>query len=103
MLESSKDPWDWLGGFFTVPGVKRAPRGIEDPVITRVKLQDLGRSNVEECELHGFGCELGIFKLTLLETYSRSISHVQSFFILHQTKIARTRSVVAPARLQNTC
>jgi hypothetical protein len=51
MCESAEDPFDWLGGFFLVPGAKRAPRGAADPHVTRVQLKDIGRTNVEECKL----------------------------------------------------
>jgi hypothetical protein len=50
MVESSKNPWSWLGGMFLVPRARRAPRGMTDPAITKVKMQDVGRTNVEECE-----------------------------------------------------
>ncbi|GAA6032051.1 hypothetical protein JCM8097_003405 [Rhodosporidiobolus ruineniae] len=52
MLESSKDPWDWLGGFFLPPGHKRAPRGADDPALKKVKPEQLGRTNVEEFIAH---------------------------------------------------
>ncbi|GAA5861183.1 hypothetical protein JCM8547_008511 [Rhodosporidiobolus lusitaniae] len=52
MLESSKDPWDWLGGFFLPPGHKRAPRGAKDPLLSKVKPEQIGRTNVEEFIAH---------------------------------------------------
>ncbi|SGY34789.1 BQ5605_C002g01683 [Microbotryum silenes-dioicae] len=47
MLESFPDPWEWLGGTFLAPGLRSAPLGMEDPAITRVRIQDVGRSNIE--------------------------------------------------------
>ncbi|GAA6006703.1 hypothetical protein JCM10207_005026 [Rhodosporidiobolus poonsookiae] len=52
MVESTQDPWEWLGGFFTAPGHKRAPRGASDPALQRVKMDSVGRRNVEEFIAH---------------------------------------------------
>lgn len=48
MLECAKDPWDWLEGMFAERGRKGAKRGMEDPAIKSVRLEQVGRVNVEE-------------------------------------------------------
>ncbi|GAA6055997.1 hypothetical protein JCM3770_002134 [Rhodotorula araucariae] len=52
MVESMRDPWDWMGGVFLPASTKRAPRGAEDPVFQKVKADQVGRANVEEYIAH---------------------------------------------------
>ncbi|BGP12517.1 hypothetical protein JCM10213v2_000434 [Rhodosporidiobolus nylandii] len=52
LVESAKDPWEWIGGFFLAPGHKRAPAGAADPALQRVKPEQVGRTNVEEFIAH---------------------------------------------------
>lgn len=48
MLESSVDPGSWLKGMFLAPGYQAAPLGMQDDAITKVRIDDVGRENVEE-------------------------------------------------------
>ncbi|GAA5842988.1 hypothetical protein JCM11251_007306 [Rhodosporidiobolus azoricus] len=52
MVQSSRDPWDWLAGFFLPPGHKRAPSGANDPLLKKVKPDQVGRTNIEEFISH---------------------------------------------------
>ncbi|BGP36481.1 hypothetical protein JCM10450v2_000381 [Rhodotorula kratochvilovae] len=52
MVESARNPWEWMGGAFLPSSVKRAPRGAEDPVFNKVKADQVGRTNVEEYIAH---------------------------------------------------
>jgi len=48
MVESAADPWDWLGGVFLPRAYKRAARGAADPAFAKVKVEQVGRTNLEE-------------------------------------------------------
>lgn len=51
MLESTRDPWDWMGSAFLPATHKRAARGAADPALKKVKMETVGRTNVEEVYL----------------------------------------------------
>lgn len=51
LLESTRDPQEWLQAFFLTPGATTAPRGADDPAIAGVQLDKVGRSNIEEVSL----------------------------------------------------
>ena len=52
MLESAPDPWQWLGSAFLVPGAKTAPTGASDNAVTGVRIEHVGRTNVEQFIAH---------------------------------------------------
>lgn len=69
MLESTRDPWDWMGAAFLPSTHKRAPRGAADPALKKVKMETVGRTNVEEVRSFLRSCG-GVLTLSM-----RSSSH----------------------------
>lgn len=51
IVESSEDPWDMMSAMFLQRGAKSAPRGMKDEAITTVKMEEVGRENVEMVSL----------------------------------------------------
>lgn len=88
MLESSEggDPWTWLQGMFLVPGRRYAPRGMEDSAITNVRLQDIGRTNVEQFIAHF------MFGLKLREVVPGSLekAEIHSMVLLLEAALQRS-------------
>lgn len=52
MVESSQDPALWLRTAFLPNPHRHAPRGADDPAFAKLKLESLGRTNIEEVN-HG--------------------------------------------------
>lgn len=48
MVESSKDPAQWLKTAFLPKPHRHAPRGADDPAFAKLKLETVGRTNIEE-------------------------------------------------------
>ena len=48
MVESSKDPAQWLKTAFLPKPHRHAPRGADDPAFAKLKLESVGRTNIEE-------------------------------------------------------
>ncbi|KDE09733.1 hypothetical protein MVLG_00135 [Microbotryum lychnidis-dioicae p1A1 Lamole] len=87
MLESFPDPWEWLGGTFLAPGLRSAPLGMEDPAITRVRIQDVGRSNIEQFVAHFmFNQKLRLVKLGSIERLE-----IDAMIKLLEIALGRTR------------
>ncbi|KWU46885.1 hypothetical protein RHOSPDRAFT_31706 [Rhodotorula sp. JG-1b] len=52
MVESSKDPAQWLKTAFLPKPHRHAPRGADDPAFAKLKLESVGRTNIEEFIAH---------------------------------------------------
>ncbi|GAA5981309.1 hypothetical protein JCM10908_004062 [Rhodotorula pacifica] len=52
MVESTEDPAEWLKSAFLPKAYRHAPRGADDPAFNKVKLETLGRTNIEEYVAH---------------------------------------------------
>ncbi|GAA5883998.1 hypothetical protein JCM3774_004574, partial [Rhodotorula dairenensis] len=48
MVESTADPAQWLTTAFLPKTYRHAPRGADDPAFAKIKLEALGRTNIEE-------------------------------------------------------
>lgn len=55
MVESSNDPAQWLKTAFLPKPHRHAPRGADDPAFAKLKLESVGRTNIEEVKQH-FRC-----------------------------------------------
>ncbi|KAK4057624.1 hypothetical protein OIO90_001271 [Microbotryomycetes sp. JL221] len=85
MVESHEDPWSWLHGFFALK--KRAPRGIIDPCITKVRIEDVGQTNVKEFLAHFmFSKQLKHFKRDSTES-----AELKAMVLLLESALSRTR------------
>ncbi|SCV68435.1 BQ2448_556 [Microbotryum intermedium] len=87
MLESCQDPWEWLGGAFLAPGARVAPLGMDDPAIARVRIQDVGRSNIEQFVAHFMFNQ----KLRLVQPGSIERLEINAMIKLLEIALGRTR------------
>ncbi|KAM0793411.1 hypothetical protein ACM66B_000862 [Microbotryomycetes sp. NB124-2] len=85
MVESHADPWSWLHGFFALK--KRAPRGIIDPCITKVKIEEVGQTNVKEFLAHFMFSK----RLHFIKHDSVEAAELQAMVLLLEAALARTR------------
>ncbi|KAK4055256.1 hypothetical protein OIV83_000538 [Microbotryomycetes sp. JL201] len=85
MAESHKDPWTWLHGFFALK--KRAPRGIIDPCITKVKIEEVGQTNVKEFLAHFMFSK----RLHRIKRDSLEAAELHAMVLLLEAALARTR------------
>lgn len=50
MLESTRDPSEWLRTAFLPKPHRHAPAGADDPAFAKVRLEAIGRTNIEEVQ-----------------------------------------------------
>ncbi|GAA5892045.1 hypothetical protein JCM6882_005675 [Rhodosporidiobolus microsporus] len=90
MVQSSRDPWEWLGGFFLPPGHKKAPSGANDPLLKRVKPEQVGRTNLEQFISH-FMFSTSLPTLKSLGPRSLPAAELHSMILLLEAQITLSR------------
>ncbi|BGO92753.1 hypothetical protein NBRC10512_007872 [Rhodotorula toruloides] len=94
MLESTRDPWDWMGSAFLPATHKRAARGAADPALKKVKMETVGRTNVEEFIAHF------MFNANLRDLKRDSLARAElhSMILLLEAQITLSRPGSQPFR-----
>ncbi|GJN92227.1 hypothetical protein Rhopal_005257-T1 [Rhodotorula paludigena] len=92
MVESTRDPWDWMGGAFLPRTINSAPRGAEDPALKKVRIEQVGRTNVEEFIAHF------MFNARLRDLQPKSLDRAElhSMILLLEAQITLSRPGAPP-------
>ncbi|KAL8283744.1 hypothetical protein RQP46_005539 [Phenoliferia psychrophenolica] len=86
MLESDRDPSEWLLGMFLKPGFRHAKEGMRDEAVRGFKLSEVGRTNIEEYIAHY------LFSLPLKRLRRNSLDRAELHAMVSLLELVMTES-----------